>query len=194
MSCAGTSRLESVGEGKQGSEWVKRSLRGSLLGFPMNLDALPDEILAWCWRRLLGRRLALGSAQRRHSSRGRRGHPATVTGRGRRWQAGRWNTHGVFFRWGGAGLGLREDDAFFFAGVRRVATMVRSGQLGWWRGGVLRSDGPGFPNSNGHLLSVSHLMYIFAQSTRPVKIVCSSSHAQVEQSHLHPAGSAFIAW
>ena len=87
MSCAGTSRPESVGEGKQGSEWVKRSLRGSLLGFPMNLDALPDEILAWCWRRLLGRRLALGSAQRRHSSRGRRGHPATVTGRGRRWQA-----------------------------------------------------------------------------------------------------------
>ena len=40
--------------------------------------------------------------------------------------------------------------------------------------------------------SVSHLMYIFAQSTRPVKIVCS--RAQVEQSHLHSAGSAFIAW
>ena len=132
MSCADTSRPESVGEGKQGSEWVKRSLRGSLLGFPMNLDALPDDIFAWCWRRLLGRRLALGSAQWRHSSRGRRGHPATVTGG----QVGRWNTHGVFFRWGGAGLGLREDDAFFFAGVRRVATMVRSEQLGWWCEGL----------------------------------------------------------
>jgi hypothetical protein len=40
--------------------------------------------------------------------------------------------------------------------------------------------------------SVSHLMYIFAQSTRSGKIVCS--RAQVEQSHLHSAGSAFIAW
>ena len=35
-------------------------------------------------------------------------------------------------------------------------------------------------------------MYIFAQFTRSGKIVCS--RAQVEQSHLHSAGSAFIAW
>lgn len=32
-------------------------------------------------------------------------------------------THGVRFRGGGLGLGLRDDDAFFLAGVRRVATI-----------------------------------------------------------------------
>jgi hypothetical protein len=42
--------------------------------------------------------------------------------------------------------------------------------------------------------SVSHLMYIFAvhKIRAHVRIVCSRAH--VEQSHMHSAGSAFIAW
>jgi hypothetical protein len=52
---------------------------------------------------------------------------------------------------------------------------------------------PGFPLFlRPQFQSVSHLMYIFAQSARSGKIV--RSRAQVEQSHLHSAGSAFIAW
>ena len=95
------------------------------------LDVLSDHLRARAGRRLLGRRLALGTTQQHTASSSTRAESSESGSRRERWSVAlllrrwRWWAHGVFFFFGGAaGLGLRDLDGLALAGVRRVAAMV----------------------------------------------------------------------
>ena len=93
-----------------------------LLGFPQDLNALTDKLFPRTCRYLLDSGSALGTAWSQPAG-GTWGCSQLHGTRAQARLALKQRTHGVCFRGGGLGLGLRDDDAFFLAGVRRVATI-----------------------------------------------------------------------